>query len=226
MTNINLLTLATDQDWEFGVDWLQIPEDRVIQLLGRYGNDLTITAAKLKRDFLVKWGNKDNQYLSISPDLIDYVKDNAMTTLIVDDSIFLNPNSIRTVNYHAIKAMERLLNWNQSGHAAGLVNSKGIQIWVNQKAGELFNDDPENLTAIDTSIYWHPADLEGIYQELKLLDPGQNLTYTYRTRCDEHFDSWYKLTNRFEVVEFAGERFRLSLNLENEPIAIPQDLQR
>ncbi len=225
---MNLLALAVKEiDWDFGVDWLEVPEDKVFKLLATYGQELMLTASKLNRSFLIKWGNENVQRILITPDLLKCIEANStMNTAIIDDSIFLNPNTVRRLDYSALKAMERLITWNQSGNAAGMVNSKGLQVWVNQKAGILFNDNPENLTAIDTSVYWHPADLHNLYQELKLLDPGKSFEYTYRTRCDEHWDSWHQLTNRFEVVEFCGERYRLSLNLENEAITVPEDLKR
>lgn len=91
--------------------------------------------------------------------LINWINSAMTNSLLVNDSIFLNPNSVRSINITALKAMEKLINWNEAGHAAGMVNSKGIQVWVNELTGKLFNaEDPNELTAIDTSVYWHPGD--------------------------------------------------------------------
>ena len=35
---MNLLSLAVKEiDWNFGVDWLEVPEDKVFKLLATYG---------------------------------------------------------------------------------------------------------------------------------------------------------------------------------------------
>ncbi len=69
MTNMNLLTLANNHLWNFGLDWLEVPENQVLQLVSDYGDDLAITAAKMKREFTIKWGDGEGDRLAISPTL-------------------------------------------------------------------------------------------------------------------------------------------------------------
>ena len=232
----DLLILANQQKWDFGLDWLRLPETQVLSLVWNYADALLAVSRKLDREFVLKWGDSSSECLSISPELAESLLGElsimSMDEItVVSDRLFVNPQLLQVMDSSLLRVAEKLIELGQDGTPAGLVVSNSpttpnYQAWVNQCSEQLFKAKGLELVKVDTTRYWHPEDLEALYQTLKDHSSQQSFTFTYRAQANHNNpDQWLRLTSEITVVEAIEQRYRLSKTIDSESIPRPQNLK-